>query len=482
MKNIGKSFLNVLQILLKTVLVVVLFCGCFTYLNKVFYNRDVDRGTSFHSLPENSMDVLVIGSSHAQYSFQPGFFYEDTGLYSYVLGSACQPLEVSVQMLKEALKTQSPKLVFLEGYTALPQHIDMCLADSCYVTAEYQMRGEEKYKTISYLPEEKAETYYNDYMAYHNDWKTLEDWDIFSPKKALAEENGVSSDLGYVYSEPVYPISNFWGPRIWDTEAGQLAPLDEQSLNEIYEICQQNGIQLYLSKTPIDGISEEDYASLLALWQWAEDHNVPYYDFLSHAEELGYYMQVHSDGFHTYVNGAAFATDTLALKLQEMNLAFTHTSYKELDDLYRTSAQPYTGYDVNFEDDPLKVLLRLRHSSAYVLLRYLPSAGDPSEELLSSLRLAGFTDFNKDEPYFAILHNGEIVVSGQEEVSTEAAGLSVSCGPEWIRLGDTEHYGNGLMSVGYLSENGIYRSFLDIEYRGSTWKYGGYNYETLFSR
>ena len=68
-------------------------------------------------------------------------------------------------MLKEGLKTQSPKAVILEVYTSMPLK-SICADDSCYVRAEYEMTGEEKYETISYLPKDKAKQYYNDYLNY----------------------------------------------------------------------------------------------------------------------------------------------------------------------------------------------------------------------------------------------------------------------------------------------------------------------------
>lgn len=171
MNKVLKTIWNLLKITMGLCVVCGSFYFGYNFFSSKFKNPEANYNYSFHNLPENSMDVIVLGSSHAQYSFSPNFFYEDTGLYSYVLGSACQPLEVSYQMLREALKTQNPKLVVLETYTATPLR-SWCEADSCYVTAEYQMRGIEKINTINYLPEEKAKTYRNDFINYHNDWRT----------------------------------------------------------------------------------------------------------------------------------------------------------------------------------------------------------------------------------------------------------------------------------------------------------------------
>ncbi len=190
---------NAVQIAVKVLLILAITFSGYQYLNKVFYNREINNGTMFKSMPENSLDVIVLGSSHAQYSFVPAFFYEDTGLYSYVLGSACQPYEVSYEMLREALKTQNPKMVIMEVFTAMPISSE-CEGDSCYVIAQAQMTGEEKYSVISYLPEEKAEAYRNEFFNYHNDWKTVSDWSIILPENQERKVN-VDKRSGYVYLE-----------------------------------------------------------------------------------------------------------------------------------------------------------------------------------------------------------------------------------------------------------------------------------------
>lgn len=474
-----KGILGFLNVAIKSVLIVVLFFAAFTYLNKVFYNRDVYKGEFFHNLPENSIDAIVLGSSHAQYSFVPAVFYEDTGLYSYVLGSACQPLEVSVEMLKEALKTQSPKLVILEGYTSLPLHITSCLTDGCYVIAEYQMRGEEKFNTIKYLPEEKKESYYNDYYSYHNEWKILEDWSIFLPSVALRTNNSIDDDFGYIPAEPTYPISNFWTPIVQDVETGKLVEQDENSLNEILKICKENGIELFLYKTSVDSISTEDWATLKALWKWADDNGVKYLDILSNAEALGYYTQVHADGFHSYINGSTYITDLIAEQINELDIEFNHKEDETLEQLCRKKAQAYTADVIHYEHDPLKVLKRLENSNGYVMIRYIPSIYVPSTKMKNAIINVGFNDIDFSKSYYAIIHDGEILYSGISEYEGELVGEKVSINKDGMTIGDYPLTSKGLLTIGFLSENGINNAYIDIEYRESNWIVSGYNYEDL---
>lgn len=65
---------------------------------------------------ENSVDVLVLGSSHAFEDVNTEILYDEYGIAAYVLAGSVQPLWNTYYYLKEALKTQKPKLVVIEGF------------------------------------------------------------------------------------------------------------------------------------------------------------------------------------------------------------------------------------------------------------------------------------------------------------------------------------------------------------------------------
>jgi|GEM_PF-1647455 len=65
--------------------------------------------------PEDSIDVLFFGSSYAYCDWNPGAMYAGSGLTGYVLGGSEQTPAITYWYLKEALKTQSPSVVVMEG-------------------------------------------------------------------------------------------------------------------------------------------------------------------------------------------------------------------------------------------------------------------------------------------------------------------------------------------------------------------------------
>lgn len=446
MNKVLKSFLNILNIFVKiTLVVVIVFCG-YSYLSKVFYNKEVSHGESFHSLPENSMDAIVLGSSHAQFSFVPHFFYEQTGLYSYVLGTGCQPIEVSYQMLKEALKTQSPKVVFLEVYTALPLRI-ICEADSSYIIAEYQMTGEEKINTINYLPKEKAKQYYNDFLNYHNDWRYVESFDEIKPKNVLNKKHEIDSTFGYCFQyAPKYYPENWWPSAYYDVNENldvKLDELDMESLINIKKICDENDIELILYKTPIDSMDIENQSYLHKIWEWADKENIKYIDFIAEGREKEFYMWIHSDSYHAYINGAGLITYDLSKLINDSDIKFNHKENPEITKLLIDTVPEYTYEYLAGEFDPMKYLRILSESHGYILLRYNYAGNEMNDDLYNMLLGLGVEEFDTHKPYFAILKDGEIIESSTNTISSELEGKKITIDSDKISVDDNIYANDG---------------------------------------
>lgn len=74
---------------------------------------------AFYKQDENSIDVLVLGSSHAGMNLTSDVLWDEYGLASFLLWGAEQPLWTSYYDLVEALKTQTPKVVVQEVYSVI---------------------------------------------------------------------------------------------------------------------------------------------------------------------------------------------------------------------------------------------------------------------------------------------------------------------------------------------------------------------------
>ena len=71
-------------------------------------------GAWYEQEQTDSIDVLFFGSSVAYCDVVPAVYWENSGLTAFVQAGPEQPLPLTLDYLKESLRTQSPKAVFVE--------------------------------------------------------------------------------------------------------------------------------------------------------------------------------------------------------------------------------------------------------------------------------------------------------------------------------------------------------------------------------
>ena len=109
----------------KKILQFSIFAGIvFVLLNNIYKTFSFKYGDGilglkkFYMLDEDSVDVLILGSSHAFENINTGFLFDSYGIASYVLSGSVQPYWNTYYYLTEALKTQQPKVIILDAYAS----------------------------------------------------------------------------------------------------------------------------------------------------------------------------------------------------------------------------------------------------------------------------------------------------------------------------------------------------------------------------
>ena len=107
---------------LRLVTFAVILCAVLNYTVYVLTPKN-DYGIcpimNFYEQPEESVDVLVIGTSCAYAGINTNILFEEYGIAAYNLCGAELPYWVSYYYLEEALKTQTPKLILLDAKPAI---------------------------------------------------------------------------------------------------------------------------------------------------------------------------------------------------------------------------------------------------------------------------------------------------------------------------------------------------------------------------
>jgi hypothetical protein len=101
---------------IKTIAFLLIGALLFVGFWNVFRFKQEKRLEKLWTLPGDTVDVMFIGSSHAFMNIDPSVLWRESGISAYVLGCGSQPIWESYYHLKEALKRQMPKVVFVECY------------------------------------------------------------------------------------------------------------------------------------------------------------------------------------------------------------------------------------------------------------------------------------------------------------------------------------------------------------------------------
>ena len=437
MKNIFRQVYQYLEIILKVALAGALFVAAWTGLTPYFrMNRNLE-GDRFRNLPADSIDVLALGSSHMQYAFNPSIFYANTGYYSYVLGSSCQPMSMSYSLLKEALKTQHPSVVLLDVFTLLQQS-SVCYADGMYYLAMQEMTGRTWYEAADQVPDPGvALNYKYDLLMNHGNWKTMD----FSNPRAILDAAKPATDydwtLGYVRQEPedlrYLPLITYQR-----TEKVSLSDAEKQQLDQIINLCDEKNIKLIFLKTPYI-IDQEDTNKLDAIWDYLDSRGQPHLDFIQMAADLKWFIGMDGDTWHNNSWGANIITSYLAKYIQDGGYIRNHSDHEVLTDLLQKAGR-VTAYSLLGPKnlDIYELLNQVTKYPCTLLVRYSGSAyfpiGEYENGLLQSVGIS--RDFLKDprQDYYAVIRDGKVVQEGDQPLITTVSGHSVALSADGIEI------------------------------------------------
>jgi hypothetical protein len=254
-------------IILKLLLYVALTFGFATiaaYILKQPY-RDAEkkhllrsklRWDQFYALSPNSTEVVFLGSSHAYKSFNPAIIDSATRLNSFVAGSPAQTPVTSYYVLKNVLRTQSPKTIVFENYffTVFYETGQLDNAGEVYdnmpdspVKDEFFRNGFNIYDkcALSFAP---VLRYKNNYMyvlkkiigkakissSAKNMYKGYEDTHLRIKQKELTEKNKFD---GYVF------------------DSSKINETNIKYFKKIIDLCKQKNIRIIIFTCPVPPVS-----------------------------------------------------------------------------------------------------------------------------------------------------------------------------------------------------------------------------------
>ena len=273
------------------------------------------RSRSFAAVgaePKDTIDVLVIGDSESYTSISPMDLWIRTGATSFNCGQPGQRIQETRFLLKEALKTQSPKVVLLET--------NVMFRDPGFI----------ENITMSVV---EPVRYYFPIFRYHNLWKMF-----FDGKK----DSGYIAYKGFEIRDKAVPYEGS-SQYMEKTDATEKIPeFVYHYMEDIKKMCRENDAELLLVSAPSP--CNYNYKKHNALESYAKENGLPYIDLNMKTEELGINWKTDSydKGDHLNLSGAQKVTAYMAKYLKENYSIPDHRgekAYQEWEELAKKFRQ-----------------------------------------------------------------------------------------------------------------------------------------------
>ncbi len=311
MKNIKSKIFRIISFTLcASILFVFLSSAC---ERKKYYGawNYTAKLNEFYSLEKDTLDYIGVGSSHMYCTLNPLEVWHESGAAGFLLATQQQPLMASYHYIKEALKTQSPRYVILEGYMVCREsaHDSAVLYDAIDPLAP----SWNKFQMINHLVEyDQRPEYYFNILKYHTRWNT-----VSAEQIELLFNEPVDTYKGFVPITGKHSGQNLI-PDYEVTADTELSEYNINILNNIYDLVTDHGAELIVMFGPYDAASPELCQKIKAEIQWAQERNIAVLDYCAMLDELridptsDYY-----DAGHLDVSGAAKISAHFAVFLSE---------------------------------------------------------------------------------------------------------------------------------------------------------------------
>lgn len=409
-------------------------------------NQEKYLPEDLYALDENSLDVLVLGSSQVVGGINPVAMYDEAGLSAFNCAGSLQSIVSNYYWMMEAFKKQDPSVVVLDvsclfeplsafqeqktmdGMRFSRNKIEMAQTINELQKSETARKNEEGAAEALLTGEEFVETPVEDdflelmfpFLTYHSRWAELKEEDF---------QTNFTRDMYYrgfnlieqCYTEvnpDVIPVDN----DDVNEDIREMYVFQLEYFNNIVTWCKANGKELLLIKTPKGSWHASDMVQVEKL---AEGLNVPYLDFNKQEllNAIGYDARYDmKDVDHLSANGAEKLSRYLARYLKSNYTLPDRRQDPEYDLQIDRETYEKKKQDARlvFEDNTMEWLKLVKEHPEHDV--FIVSMGDIrgiSPELQQALNNLGtvevLTDITSAKTcYVAAISGGELVENSEK--------------------------------------------------------------------
>jgi hypothetical protein len=233
-----------------------------------YESPETEMWTDYYRQEDDSLDILYVGSSHVYNDVNPLVIYENSGLTGFDLATSAQDMATAYFLIKEALRSQSPKCVVLDVYGF---HFEsLLLAENYKKTLDNMKWSPVKLEAVQAwqekLVQEKTVNRLFTLLDFHSRWTELNSLDYHYREEMQLYK-------GYVPTNEILPV------ELVPSEASPVMTLNDSDLeylDSIIDLCSGQGMNLILIAAPHADWRPEEKAQMEEL---AGQKGLAFYDF-----------------------------------------------------------------------------------------------------------------------------------------------------------------------------------------------------------
>lgn len=247
-----------------------------------------------YATEEDLMDVIFVGSSHCYCAVFPEKLWSGYGIAGFNMAVSGQDKDSSFHMVKEVLKTQSPKVVCVDMYgLVFDEH---GVQGNVYRNMLAMKLSRNSIELVQdYIEEDEQMDYILRWPIIHTRYKELTKYDFVQYELSIyGRGNSVVWEVGSA-AKPEEAIAC--------DEIGELGEKNKKWLDEFYALSKEHDFELVFFVAPF-AATEEEQLIINAAKAYADDRGIDFFDFNKLGESVGLnYQTDFCDAFHCNVNG-----------------------------------------------------------------------------------------------------------------------------------------------------------------------------------
>lgn len=271
---------GIVEVLLVIVIVSAILIGANFVLRPVGIDNGIATIEVFHELPNNSVDVMIFGSSHPWSAINARQLSEECGVKVYNYSCMWQSINTTDLFVSDAFLTQTPKLAIIDvGRVNYIINSDELTGELYYTRGLEQTETKKRYLRECLGNNKESYFYYKFPLAqFHNNWSELSDnsfTTIDQRKETIASNNGSLS------IDTIVPVELLNEDEFWQEE---LSDEMKQYLDDIVATCNAHGTKVLFVTIPFYSV---EYFYGNAMKAYADENGCDLIDFYRLTDEMG---------------------------------------------------------------------------------------------------------------------------------------------------------------------------------------------------